>query len=174
MFPWNPDLNIQLSAQHFRLMSNRISNLIFPKPNCWSSNVLPLKSTPLQLLHLRKWPLHPSSCSVKQNSWCLFSLTHSPPVNIVSLTLRIDTGSNHCSHILYTSTLWWKGQARQPLSDLTCEPPRYAPPARSPYWGLEQSAIFKVTRWRQWSHHGLSLWGSEALLTWNTFPRTSE
>ena len=132
MFPWNPDLNIQLSAQHFRLMSNRISNLIFPKPNCWSSNVLPVKSTPLHFLHLRKWPLHPSSCSVKQNSWCLFSLTHSPPVNTVSLTLRIDTGSNHCSHLLYTSTLWWKGQARQPLSDLTCEPPRYVPPSAFP------------------------------------------
>ena len=54
-------------------------------------------------LCLSKGQLHPSSCSGKQNSWCLFLLSQSPSENTVSFTLRYTRD--------LTTALQWSGES---------------------------------------------------------------
>lgn len=109
MSPCNPDLNIQLSTQHFQLMSKRISNV----PNQTADPLNPtIKSIPFVV------SVSENSCSIQQNSSCLFSFSHS-----VSFTLRYTQDLYTGPTSFTASSLQGEGQTHKPFPDLTCEPP---------------------------------------------------
>lgn len=106
-------------------MSNRISNLICPQSNCCPHTPHP-QSPATQIysfcsLYLRKWQFHLSSCSVKENSWSLFSFSINkyykdlPSGFIQDLTTALPSFTD--------STLEYEGQAYNPLPVPTWKPP---------------------------------------------------
>lgn len=166
MFPWNPDLNIQLSTQHFQLM-NRVSNLVYLKPNCWFPNLLSLKLTSVVFSISENGDSVILLCSVKQNSCRLFSV---PSFSISEMY----TGSNHCSHVLTVSTLECDGHAVNyfQIWHVNLPPGFLLVHSPSPRAGIQSNPHSHRTRMAKSSSASVS--ENQPLLTWNIFPGTWE
>lgn len=133
-------------------MSNRISNLICPQSNCCPHTPHP-QSPATQIysfcsLYLRKWQFHLSSCSVKENSWSLFSFSVNkyykdlPSGFIQDLTTALPSFTD--------STLECEGQAYNPLpgrpGNLSHVPPGVFPWLRARIDGDLVSHRMKMAR----------------------------